>query len=322
MRSNQVLVTGAAGFVGRHLIGTLLERGASVRALVRPGGSRLARNIAGEVEEVEADLGQPESLKKYFEGVDSVFHLAGCYLPGKSDSLTEELRQSNVETTRGVVSASLRAGVRRLIHLSSIAAGEKSGAELVTEATGFPVSSYGFSKKEGEKIFEDVSVDRMAWTIFRPTVIFGEHQEGPITRIKSAIRAGRFIVFGDGANFVNFIYAGDVVSALLQSTQIDATCGKTYILADEPIRFSELIEAIQKAAGFSGAIFRMPAFAGHLAGAACDGMSSWTGRKRPLSKASVRFMTQSVIYSNAKWKSETGIKPVFGIHEGLERTIR
>lgn len=322
MTSKTVLVTGAAGFLGRHLIAELSKSSAAVRALVRPGGSKLPPELAAGVEEVEVDLGQPESLKKYFEGVELVFHLAGCYLPGKSDSLTEKLRQSNVETIRNVVSASLGAGVRRLVHLSSAAAGEESGAELVTEATGFPVSSYGLSKKESEEIFEDVSVDRMAWTIVRPTVIFGEHRESPITRIESAIRAGRFIVFGNGANFVNFIYAGDVVSALLQATQVDATYGKIYILADEPIRFSELVETIRKAAGFSDAILRMPAFAGLFVGAACDVVSRWTGRKMPLSKASVRFMTRSMIYSNAKWRSETGIKPAFGIREGVERTIR
>ena len=322
MSGRKVVVTGAAGFLGCHLIAELIERDAEIRALVRPGGSRLPPEIADAVEEVEVDLCRSESLKKHFEGVELVFHLAGRYLPGKSDSLLEELRPSNVETTRNVVAASLEAGVSRFIHLSSCAAGEESGRELVTEDTGFPVTSYGISKKEGEKIFRDIPIDRMAWTIFRPTVIFGEHRENPITRMASAIRSGRFIVFGNGENFVNFIYAGDVVSALLQSAEADVTHGKIYQLADEPIHFSELIEIIRTSAGFPGVIRRLPSFVGHFAGAACDVVSLLTGWKMPLSKLSVRFMTRSMIYSNAKLKSEAGIEPRSGVREGVERTIR
>lgn len=322
MSAKKVLVTGAAGFLGRHLIDSLRKDGVFVRALIRPGGKRLPPEDEGYVEVVEADLCDPCSINGAFAGIDTVFHLAGLYRPGCSDALIAELRRVNVETTSNVVTASLSAGVRRFIHLSSAAACEDSGEELITEDTGKPITSYGVSKKESEEVLRGVPLGRMAWTIFRPTVVFGENAESPITRMAAAMQGGRFVVFGNGLNHVNFIYVGDVVSALRHAVDISATHGRTYILADEPLKFIELIEIIQRAAGLPGTPKKVPAWIGYVAGAGCDAVAGLTGLKMPLSIRAVRFMTRNVIFSSEKLKTDTGIQPVFGVRESVERTIQ
>ena len=240
MSARKVLVTGAAGFLGRHLLGALCACDSNVLALVRPGKKGLEAHISPGMELFEGDLNDPRSLDGRLRQVDTVYHLAAKYLPGNSESTLRELRLCNVDTTRNLLDACLKQGVRRFIHVSSAAACERSGREHVDEDSGQPVSAYGITKRESEELLRSAPEGSIAWTVLRPTVIFGEHGEGPIVQLARAIQSGRFRLIGSGKNHVNFIYAGDVASAMLQMAELPIAHGKTYLLADEPARFREV----------------------------------------------------------------------------------
>ena len=147
-----VLVTGGTGVVGTPVVRYLVEAGREVRGLARSRASAELLAGMGAVP-VRGDIGAPDSLPSAVEGVEVVYHIAGrvSFCP----SMPERLYEVNVEGTRNVVRAARQAGVRRLVHTSSVVAlGEEPGT-IGSEATrhrGYYLSHYGRSKHQGEMV--------------------------------------------------------------------------------------------------------------------------------------------------------------------------
>ncbi|PZU11681.1 NAD(P)-dependent oxidoreductase [Sphingomonas sp.] len=143
-----IAVTGGTGFVGSHLIDLALARGHRLRALTRrPQPAREG------IVWVEGALDRPESLGALVEGCDSVIHVAGII-----NGSDEDFRRGNVLGTEAMIDAATRAGIRRFIHVSSLAAREPG------------LSAYGRSKAESE---ESVIASGGDWTIIRPPAVYG-----------------------------------------------------------------------------------------------------------------------------------------------------
>ena len=115
----RALVTGANGFIGAHVVRAALDAGAEVRAMVRPGSDR--RNLDGlPIETAHGDLTDPESMRRALEGVDTLFHVAARY--DLSRRARRDAYRANVDGTRALMQAALRAQVDRVVHTSSVAA--------------------------------------------------------------------------------------------------------------------------------------------------------------------------------------------------------
>jgi len=316
------MVTGAAGFLGTHLVEELLKRGDSVVAVLRPGGSSIRSDWTRKVDLREWDLRESHPPKGLFDGVSVVYHLAARYLPGKSSETLAELRNWNVSSTQNVLHACLEAGIRRFVHLSSIAVCEFSEREIVDEEGGEPATPYGWSKWEAEKLLRAVPHEKLSWTILRPTAVYGEYGRGTMTEITRALQKKRFVIFGGGGNAVNFSYAGNVVAAMMHSEMVSATHGRTYILSDPQISLRELVAALREVLNLRGETIQLPFWTGYALGALFDGFSALTGKRMPLSVARVRAATAHRIYSGKKFRDETGFEPPFRLQEALGRTIR
>jgi len=147
-----VLVTGGTGVVGRPVVQRLVESGREVRGLARSEASASVLAAMGALP-ARGDICDPDSLEKAVAGCDVVYHLAG--LVWFCPQFPDRLYRINVEGTRNVVRAARRAGVRRLVHTSSVVAlGEKPGT-VGSEATahrGYYLSHYGRSKHQAEKV--------------------------------------------------------------------------------------------------------------------------------------------------------------------------
>jgi nucleoside-diphosphate-sugar epimerase len=317
MRSGGVLVTGAAGFLGRHLVDELLRCGADVVGVVRPGGSAPPDEWASRVELMERDLADGGLRQEDLEGVGTVYHLAARYLPGNSEAVLDELREANVKPAARLIDACLQAGVWRLVHLSSVAACDSSNAD--TGAA--PVTAYGRSKREAEEILGVVPPSKLAWTILRPTAIFGEHGRGTMSEIARAVQRKRFAVFGDGTQPVNFSYAGNVAAAILHCESLPVTYGKTYVIADGSVPLAELDRMIRHILGLGGVSPHLPAWAAFGVGVLLDAVSMVTGRRMPLSVARVRAAMSRLDYSDTRFREETGFKPPTPMLEALEKSI-
>ncbi|MCY4371420.1 MAG: NAD-dependent epimerase/dehydratase family protein [bacterium] len=147
-----VLVTGGTGVVGTPVVRYLVEAGREVRGLARSGASAELLAGMGAVP-VRGDIGAPDSLASAMAGCEVVYHIAGrvSFCP----SMPERLYEANVEGTRNVVRAARRAGVRRLVHTSSVVSlGEEPGTigSETTPHRGYYLSHYGRSKHQGEMV--------------------------------------------------------------------------------------------------------------------------------------------------------------------------
>ncbi|HEY0114975.1 MAG TPA: NAD-dependent epimerase/dehydratase family protein [Allosphingosinicella sp.] len=142
-------VTGGTGFVGSHLIRLARERGHPVRALTRKW-----KPPEDGIEWVEGTLDRGDALARLCEGSDALVHIAGAI----NAPTRAAFEQVNVAGTAGVVDAARKAGVRRLVHISSLSAREPE------------LSNYGWSKAKSERI---VAASGLDWTIIRPPAIYG-----------------------------------------------------------------------------------------------------------------------------------------------------
>jgi len=145
-----IFVTGATGFLGHNLIPLLVERGHRVRALVRPTSDLGYLRECG-IELASGDVRDADAVHAAMAGCDAVIHAAGKF---RFWGQYEEFHDINVEGTRNVLEAAQRAGVRRFIHISTIAVvGSPTPAMLITENTPCqPVDDYQRSKLEGERL--------------------------------------------------------------------------------------------------------------------------------------------------------------------------
>ncbi len=237
-----VLVTGATGFVGGHLVRALLVSGHSVSALVRSPAK--ARDLAATgVRIIPGDLDRPDDLARAVEGHDLIYHVAGL-IAARSQA---EFDAANRDGTARLVAAA--AGqCPRLILVSSLAAGGPTvpGRPLAGTEPPHPVTQYGRSKLAGE---ENVRASMLDWTIIRPPAVYGPGDR-ELFRVFRAAAFGLAPVFGTGGQQLSFVYAPDLAEALVAAGTSPATSRRTYYACHpETISSRRLVELVGAAMG-------------------------------------------------------------------------
>jgi NADH dehydrogenase len=254
-----ILVTGASGFVGGHLLPALLDAGHAVVALVRTptaGETVLGRIPVRDRSRVEPRIGdvtRPETLGAAMVGVDAVVHLVAIPrdLNGGAD-----MRLVNTEGTRAVLAAMRDAGVGRLIHL---------GAMGVVDD---PTLHYGSSKAKAEALVRDSGLD---WSILKPSLMFGEG-DGFFNIIASLVRSSPGIVPVPGNGSARFqpIHVGDVAAVIVRALADPTTVGGAFELGGPRYwTYREITHEVLTALGKRRAIVPVPVpLIGFVAGAA------------------------------------------------------
>ena len=209
-----VLVTGATGFIGGHLVEALVRRGDRVRCLVRRSSSLEVLNQL-DVERITCDLSEPQDLDKLLTGVDVVFHLAGLTRALRP----EEMMRVNAEGTQYLTRAMAAAKVPPVhVLISSISAAGPVPRGLVRSEFDppNPISNYGRSKRAGEVAAESMA-RAVPTTIVRPGIVFGERnrQMLPIFRMIKSLRLHP--VPGIIGSPLSLIHVRDLVEILLRA---------------------------------------------------------------------------------------------------------
>lgn len=233
--SPSVLVTGAAGFLGRALVARLRAQGESVRVMVRRPGSAIEQTAGLDV--VYGDLGDPAAVDRAVSGVRTVYHV-GATMRGRG---WDDFQAGTVCGTTNVVNACLAHGVERLVYVSSITvldyAGQRSGASVKEDAPLEPYpdrrGAYTKSKLLAEKVVTDAIRDRgLQAVVLRPGQIFGPGAESVAPYGTIAI-AGRWIVVGSGKLRCPLVHVDDVVDAMLSAAIRPNVCGSIFHLVDQ-----------------------------------------------------------------------------------------
>jgi len=211
--TRRIFVTGATGFVGRAVIPALRAHGYAVRCLVRRGSELDLRGMEA-IERVEGDVLSPDTLERDMAGCDTVVHLVGII---REDHATlSSFERIHTQGTINVLEAATATGVRRYLHMSSL--GTRPGAR----------SRYHQTKWAGE---EAVRASGLAWTIFRPSVIYGRG-DGFVSLLAGMIRRLPVVpVIGDGSQRVQPVAVEHVAAGFARAVRLEATVKHTYDVA-------------------------------------------------------------------------------------------
>jgi nucleoside-diphosphate-sugar epimerase len=251
-----VLVTGSNGFIGCHLIEELLARGHRVAALVRPtsdlaGLAALSGDARRNLSLVTGDVRRPDEFGPELEQAEYVYHLAAVLLA----STEAEFVDTNVNGTRRLIEQLERRrhpSFKRLLVTSSQAAAGPSPTPSPIDETRpvAPVSWYGRSKAEVEKLAADAAHRGLPVSIVRPVVVYGEREMDlsraifPVVSLRLRPRVGL------KSRTVTVVYVKDLVRGMIAVAESAATRGRTYFLANPATnRDSDLTDAAAAAVG-------------------------------------------------------------------------
>jgi uncharacterized protein YbjT (DUF2867 family) len=233
----KVLVTGATGFVGGHVVKELIAAGHGVRALVRPDSARGSSHLPEKVELARADVLAPD-LEKFLQGAQAVIHLVGIIRPVPSRGVTFE--RVHAEATQNVVRAMRAAKIKRLVHMSALGAGPGSG------------TGYFRTKWQAEQAVRGSALD---WTIIKPSVIYGPGDEFINMLAKQVRLLPAVPVIGDGRYRLQPIFVKDVARGFVGALARPETTGKVFEAGGPaPMTYNELLDEIARALGRGKAV--------------------------------------------------------------------
>lgn len=267
-----VLVTGAAGFIGRHLCGALLAGGAKVRAIDDFSSSRRG-SLPPEVHVIEGDVADEARMCRAIEGCGYVFHLAALVSVPLSVEQPERCFRSNVTGTEVALRLAVRSGVRGFVHASSasVYGPDPTLPSRETDAVSC-ASPYAATKAAGESMVQAFArAYGLQASSLRLFNVFGRGQDpkGAYSSaisafVEAAIARRAPVVYGDGSQTRDFVPVTDVVQAFLRAASAGpVAAGQVFNVAlGERVTLLEIIEMIGRAAGCS----MQPQFAPRRAG--------------------------------------------------------
>ncbi|GAB4468434.1 MAG: NAD-dependent epimerase/dehydratase family protein [Burkholderiaceae bacterium] len=309
-RPLKVLVTGADGFIGRHLCGRLERRGFAV--------TRAVRTLSGVSVEGTVATGNLEEctrLRDIVAGHDAIVHLAGRahVLRETAADPRAAFRRANVEPTARLAQAAADAGVRRFVFVSSIGVlGNRADRPLTERDAPMPAEPYAESKLRAEQMLAEIAQrTSMQSVILRPTLVYGPHCPGNMARLARLVARGFPLPL---ANFTGkrSLMGVDNLAALIETTLTHpAAAGETFLAADgEDISLPELVRHLAAGLGVTARLFPFPAGALSVA-------AQLVGLGTAFEK-----LTASLRVDVSKARRVLGWTPEIPIAEGLRATGR
>lgn len=268
-----------------------------------------------------ADLAKPETLRSAVKDIDVVYNIAALYRQvGLASSV---YRQVNATAVGQLVEAAAGAGVRRVVHCSTVGVhGDVEHPPANEDAPLRPGDVYQVAKLEGERIGRDAAARTgVELVIARPSGIYGPGDRRLLKLFRGVARR-RFVILGDGRIFYHLTYIDDLVEGLRLCGEVAAAAGRTYILAGgEMPTLNDLTVMIAADAGVPAPRLRLPVWPFWLAGAACEALCAPFGIEPPLYRRRVDFFTKSRAFDISRARAELGYAPSVDLRDGIHRTL-
>lgn len=283
-----VLLTGATGFTGSHLLEQLLAAGIRPRCLVRPASAAAANELRARGADVAlGDIADPASLAAALGGVDTLLNTASI----------------GFGHGPGLVEAAERAGVRRAIFISTTAIFTTLEAK---------------TKSVRETAEARIRAGSLAWTIIRPTMIYGTPRDRNMIRLVRYLRRWPVIpVIGDGEHLQQPVYVGDVARAVLLALKSDQTIGRAYNIAGrEPLTFNQVIDTVARLLGRR--VYKL-----HLPVAPIVAplrLLERTGLRFPIKAEQILRLNENKVFDYSEAARDFGYAPI-SFEEGIAREI-
>jgi dihydroflavonol-4-reductase len=315
------LVTGGTGFIGANVVRELIAAGATVRVLARPGGER--RALAGlEVEVVDGDLLDARSVQRAIHGVRAVYHVAADYRLWTADPAA--LYRTNVDGTRGVLQAAGEAGVKRVVHTSSVGAlgipGDgRPGTESTPVTLADMVGDYKRSKFLAEQVALEFARRGLPVVVVNPSAPVGpwDVKPTPTGQMVVDFMRGRMVASLDTG--LNVVHVRDVARGHLLAAE-RGTPGERYILGHRDLALAEIFGMLAELTGRRPPRFRVPYAMAWLGAACCESLARVTGRPPAVPLTAVRMARKRMYFSPARAVRELGL-PQTDVREALADAV-
>lgn len=316
----RVLITGATGFIGSHLVEELHRKGYQIRCLVRKS-SNLEWIKHLPIEYVHCDYSDLASLQKAVANVDYVYHMAGV----TKAKTKAGYFNGNYTATKNLLQAVLssKKDLKRFIHISSQAAvGPSLNGEPVNETTPFhPITSYGVSKMEAEKECLRL-MDQLPITIVRPPAVYGP-RDRDIYAFFNTMNKGLQPMIGFGNTYVSLIHVKDLVDGIILAGENDKAIGQTYFISSEKhYNWKELGEITARILHKKVIRIRIPISVVFLIATLAEFSSLFSNKPALLNIEKARDITRDYwTCSIEKSKRELGFRESLTIEEGIRITL-
>jgi UDP-glucose 4-epimerase len=252
---NKVLITGVAGFMGSHLADEFLKRGYHVVGIDNLIGG-YKENVPDGVEFWELDLNDLDSLHEPFTGVDLVVHTACTAYEGLSVFSPALITRNTSQIIATVMSASIKAGVKKIVHMSSMARyGTQEVVPFTEDLLPLPQDPYGIAKYAGELLIRNLAETHgMDYVILVPHNIIGPRQKynDPFRNVASIminrmLQGKQPIIYGDGTQMRCFSFMQDVINPLMIACESNVANGMTINIGPDE-EFVTIVELAKKLA--------------------------------------------------------------------------
>jgi nucleoside-diphosphate-sugar epimerase len=305
------LITGANGFVGKPLCAELLRQGHSVRAALRSASTAVAGVEVAVIGAIDGATDWADALRD----VEVVIHLAARVhvMKDKAADPLAEFLKVNLHGTENLAQQAARAGVKRLVYVSSIKVNgeETHGQRSYTEQDEpSPQDPYGISKWQAEQAVQRIAQDTgLEAVIVRPPLVYGPGVKGNFAQMLKVLGAGIPLPLASVHNLRSLVYVGNLVAALIVCAMHRAAAGQTYLVGDgEDVSTPALLRLLGDAMGHPARLFPCPAALLKLAG-------RLTGKAEQVER-----LLGSLRVDSSKIRRELDWTPPYTLEQGLSAT--
>lgn len=318
MKVETLLVTGATGFVGSHVLEAYQRMGLRLRALVRKSDDARRLSALG-VQCIVGSLEDAAALRGAMKGAEAVLHLAAAT---KARSM-DEYQRANVAGTQSVVEAMLAesGGPRRLIYLSSLAAVGPSveGRPVTREDMARPLTAYGRTKLAGEKVCEAVS-ELIEVAILRAPAVYGPRDRDVYEFFRLA-NYGVVVLPNGPTRRLHMIHATDLARALLLAATADRVSGVYHVAEARSYEWEEMGRMVAEAVGKRGRIIHLPGGLIAAAASVSEGVAGLLGKSTIFNRDKAReLLAPGWLCETELARRDFGFEAQIALADGLHQT--
>lgn len=324
-----VLVTGATGFVGRHLCAELVRTGWRVRAVYVHSGP--PPNLLHP--EIEWRQGSPlgsgtDWLPLLDGGITAVVHLAAiAHRITAAEQVSEQVydQANHLGTARLAAQVAEHAAtIRRFVFVSSIGAvASLAEVRLNEDSVCRPDTPYGRSKLAAEQSVQRIlGASAVEWCILRPPLLYGPGNPGNMERLLHLLKLPVPLPLASVRNRRSFLYVGNLTSAVTTSLVHPAAANRVFCLSDqEEISTPELLRRLGRATGRRVRLAPFPLTGLRLVGRCGDLLQQLMGRSMGIDSAAMNKLCGSLVVDHARFRTDCGWHPPFKLDAGLTATV-